>query len=144
MSPIFRPECPDYLRPYLADRQQPWDSEYADLLYVKAEHDLQRRLRPRLLEDLLAVFGPHCCYCESYAHPGHGVIERYRPRSGRPGGGHSGHYRHLQMDWRNLYWACPVCNRYKFNRFPLLGDAYSDMPYLITVANESPVLLRQL
>ncbi|MFO2234298.1 TIGR02646 family protein [Pseudomonas aeruginosa] len=138
MTPIHRPECPDYLRTFLADEPSAWQYHLGPLLDDRRTPDVLRKHRGRLVEDLLQVFGPFCCYCESYAHTGHGVIERFRPRTGTRA---EGHYRHLQNDWRNLYWACPVCNRYKSNRFPLLGDACPDMPYLYTVEKELPALL---
>lgn len=139
MTPIHRPECPDYLRPYLADDPNVWEQhQILDRYGKNRRHDLPNKIRPRLIEDLVQVFGPLCCYCESYAHPGSGVIEHYRPRSGVHG---EAPYWHLQTDWRNLYWACPVCNRYKANRFPQMGQALPNHPYLETVAFEEPGLL---
>ena len=139
VTPIFRPECPDYLLPYLADGPhelgQRWGLEGYD---GSRSDDVARKFRPRLVEDLVQVFGPICCYCESYAHPGSGVIERHRPRSGVRG---EHPYLHLHSDWRNIYWACPVCDRYKGNRFPLMGSPLPERPYLETVEFEEPGLL---
>ena len=97
-----------------------------------------RKFRRRLVEALVQVFGPICCYCESYAHPGSGVVEHHRPRIGVQG---ENPYRHLHLDWRNLYWACPVCDRYKGNRFPQMGSTLPERPYLETVEFEEPGLL---
>lgn len=139
MTPIHRPECPDYLRPYLADDRRLWEQHLGPNFYDKhSRNDFLRKYRDRLVKDLLQAFGPFCCYCESYAHPGSGVIDRYRPRHGLRG---EHHYRHLQADWRNLYWACPVCNRYKSNRFPQMEQACPDRPYFETVEFEVPGLL---
>lgn len=139
MTPISRPECPDYLRPYLADDRSLWEKNLGRDMYGNLPRiDPLRKYRKRLVDDLLHVFGPFCCYCESYAHPGSGVIDQHRPRSGVRG---EPHYWHLQTDWRNIYWACPVCNRYKSNRFPQLGEAWPELPYLETVAHEQPGLL---
>lgn len=139
MTPIHRPECPDYLRPYLADDPSDWEQrQILDRRGMIRRHELPNKIRLRLVDDLAPIFGPLCCYCESYAHPGNGVIERHRPRSGVRG---EEPYWHLQTDWRNLYWACPVCDRYKGNRFPLLGPALPNRPYLETVEFELPGLL---
>lgn len=139
MTPIHRPECPDYLRPYLADDPDVWEQYRGpDKLGNNQRNDFTRGFRPRLVEDLIQVFGPLCCYCESYAHPGSGAIEHHRPKSGVRG---EAPYWHLQTDWRNLYWACPVCNRYKANRFPQMGQTLPNHPYLETVEFEEPGLL---
>lgn len=139
MTPIIRSECPEYLRQYLADDprfiEALWDS---DKRGVNRRSDFSIRIRQRLVEDLVQVFGPFCCYCESHTYADSGVIERYRPRTGVQGGGA---YRHLHADWRNLYWACPVCNRYKSNRFPQLGETIANRPYLETIRHERPGLL---
>ncbi|MBK3434397.1 AAA family ATPase [Pseudomonas fluorescens] len=139
MTPIFRPECPDYLFPYLANGPHElgkrWELEGYD---SSRSDDVTRKFRRRLVEDLVQVFGPICCYCESYAHPGSGVIERHRPRRGVRG---ENPYLHLHSDWRNLYWACPVCDRYKGNRFPQMGLPLPERPYLETVEFEEPGLL---
>lgn len=138
MTPTLRPECPDYLRQYLADDPEEW-GKYLNLDRHQSQHkNFLKKARPRLVEDLIHTFGPLCCYCESYAHSGHGVIDHHRPPSGVRS---KGEYLHLQTDWRNLYWACPVCNRYKSNRFPQLGPTLSDMPYQVTVEFEQPGLL---
>ncbi len=139
MTPIFRPECPDYLRPYLAnapiERLQRSDSDEYDSSRTEV---VPGKLRRRLVKDLGQVFGPLCCYCESYANPESGVIEHHRPRRGVRG---ENPYHHFHLDWRNLYWACPVCNRYKGNRFPQMGSTMPERPYLETVEFEEPGLL---
>lgn len=37
--------------------------------------------------------------------------------------------------WKNFIWVCPVCNRYKSNRFPYDSTGY---PLLINPTNEDP------
>lgn len=139
MTPIFRPECPDYLLQYLANEPSEWElRRQVTKPGSKFAIDPIKRFRPRLVNDLIAFFGPQCCYCESPAHPDSGVIDRFRPsRSVR---GEEPHW-HLKGDWRNIYWSCPVCDRYKGNRFPQMGGVLHERPYLETVEFENPGLL---
>lgn len=139
VTPIIRPECPDYLLQYLAD--DPRSMEHHGEIDARGKIrriDFTQNIRGRLVEDLMHFFGPFCCYCESHVHADSGVIERYRPRSGIRG---EILYSHLHADWRNLYWACPVCDRYKANRFPQFGQTLANRPYLETVEGERPGLI---
>lgn len=149
MTPIHRPLCPDFLRPYLANT--PVDdlrTEETLRSLEKSRGSLPASIDrySRTLRDILsAVFQARCCYCEIYAdRSSSGVIDRFRPRGSAPG--RSGYrpisYWHLQADWRNLYWACATCNRYKADRFPLLNEpAPFGLPYEEIVHWEQPVLL---
>lgn len=139
VTPILRTECPVYLIPFLADDRSQWEQLYGPSSKGWPHRDdILRKYRSDLADDLIKVFGPICCYCESYAHRGSGAIERFRPKTGVRG---EPHYAHLQADWRNLYWACPVCNRYKSKRFPQMGHSCPDSPYLETVTVERPGLI---
>ena len=59
-----------------------------------------------------SIFHGKCAFCESNVDiAGEGDIEMYRPKSV---------YWWLAYDWKNLLYACAICNRrYKKNRFPL-------------------------
>ncbi len=139
MTPINRTECPSYLIPYLADDRRQWEGggeESPD--YRLGQYKVFTKFRYKLIDDLLRVFGPICCYCESYAYKNSGEIDHFRPRTSVRG---DLAYPHLGADWRNLYWCCPVCNRYKASRFPLLGRSCPGSPYLETVASEIPGII---
>ncbi|WP_455922653.1 AAA family ATPase [Pseudomonas putida] len=148
MTPIRRPQCPDFLFPFLADYgpDHPKTIALIESLGEKISGIAAKATRHHgQLRDLLSeVFHNRCCYCEVYADPASsGVIERFRPKAMRPSRESADlTYWHLQLDWRNLYWACATCNRYKADRFFLQGDAARPgMPYLEIVEIERPVLL---
>ncbi|WP_374005788.1 AAA family ATPase [Delftia lacustris] len=100
----------------------------------------------REFRDLLnAVFHRQCCYCESaLGVSAEGEIELFRPRrvSDSKKSISPSVYLHLAADWRNLYLACPTCNRNKASRFPVLGErALEGMPYDGIIQVERPMLL---
>lgn len=144
MTPIRRPQCPEFLIPYLADPDNLGDPRFIERL-KKPRFSLPTKHDRQLRDILSEVFERRCCYCEIYAdHSSSGVIDRFRPRASAPGRGRSTgtDYWHLQSDWRNLYWACATCNRYKADRFPLFNEpAPSRLPYDEILQWESPVLL---
>ena len=90
------------------------------------------------------VFSEQCCYCESpLGAIAEGEIELFRPRrfSGSSLSSPSLYWQ-LAADWRNLYLACPTCNRNKATRFPVEGErAREGMPYSEIVHVERPMLL---
>ncbi len=101
--------------------------------------------RYREFRDILSiVFVGQCCYCESpLGVIAEGEIELFRPRRTSDSSPSSpAVYSHLAADWRNLYLACPTCNRNKASRFPVLGERAQDgMPYDAIVQFERPMLL---
>lgn len=126
MTPIFRPQCPDFLLPFydLIGAEFPTDSPDLKQSVLRPVERHFKRLRSILVD----TFEARCCYCEIYAdQSSSGVIERFRPRGSPPVNEtkrpQSSSYWHLQFDWRNLYWACATCNRYKADRFPLFGES---------------------
>lgn len=67
-----------------------------------------RSYRPYLQID----FRRQCCYCgmhEAPEHPGSFAIEHFRPKEKFP---------NLECVYPNLYYACPRCNRFKWNHWP--------------------------
>lgn len=77
---------------------------------------------------LRAMFDGNCAYCESkFDHVAHGHIEHFWPKSVYP---------ERTFDWKNLLWACPICNSdHKGDTFPLADDG---TPLLIDPTAEEP------
>ena len=100
---------------------------------------------PEFRKHLIETFFRKCCYCESpLGIAVEGETELFRPRVvDDPGlSGRKELYWYLATDWRNLYLACPVCNRNKANRFPVIGErAEEGMAYQDVVDIERPLLL---
>ncbi|MDY2562302.1 AAA family ATPase [Pseudomonas syringae] len=147
MTPIERPQCPEPLLLYLADPDNMSNShffEFVDKAYGRLFGSTDRSGK-HLRDYLSSVFKSRCCYCEIYAdRSSSGVIDRFRPRGGSSGraGPVGGIYFHLQADWRNLYWACATCNRYKADRFPLFNEpAPPSLSYDEIVSWEQPAVL---
>jgi uncharacterized protein (TIGR02646 family) len=92
---------------------------------------LDRRVR----EALVANFHGKCAYCESVANvTGVGEVELYRPRNA--------YGEEATLDWSNLLYACPVCNRNKAAAFPLAGEpSPRQADYAWRIENESALLL---
>jgi hypothetical protein len=101
---------------------------------------------PRFRDYLTETFAGKCCYCESLLGAAtDGEIELFRPRIvDDPGpSARKELYWYLAQDWRNLYLACPSCNRNKANRFPVEGGVRAEegLPYAEVVEIERPLLL---
>lgn len=147
MTPIQRPPCPEVLRRFLADphnvERGEWfkSIEATRKLPFGVDYHSGRKLRGLLS----SIFKFRCCYCEIYADSSSsGVVEHFRPRGSSPGrvGSTNYIYWHLHADWRNLYWACAACNRYKADRFPLLNEPVeAGLSYDEIVRRERPALL---
>lgn len=84
-----------------------------------------------------------CCYCEQKREMMYeGDVEHFRPKAGvtedptHPG------YWWLAYSWRNLFFACKVCNqkKHKGNRFPLLDGRRARAPS-DRIALERPTLI---
>lgn len=152
MIKIRRPECPPFMRQYLADVPAALhhDIKAISSLIKASQAGLPKILglgRFRLLRDELnEAFHGKCCYCESkLGLAGDGIVEFFRPRGAVQASdveyGQEGYW-YLTPDWRNLYLACPVCNRNKANRFPVIGErAKGGMSYNEVVAIEQPLML---
>ncbi len=77
-------------------------------------------------ERLLELFHDKCAFCESKLGVSTQLdIDQFRPKAmavnhdgsiDKPG------YWWLAWEWSNLYPACPLCNRTKANRFPIVGQ----------------------
>lgn len=88
-----------------------------------------------------------CCYCEAYfAGNAPGDVEHFRPKtySQQVKGGqkyYPGYY-WLAYQWRNLYYACDICNRSaKRNLFPLRDNSRRARRASDALGNEQPMLL---
>ncbi|GGF30273.1 AAA family ATPase [Flavobacterium limi] len=89
-------------------------------------------------EPLFQLFNKKCAYCESLiaTATSTGAIDHFRPKSSTRGlekDFAKEHYWWLSYEWRNMYSACDLCNRYKANWFPVEGKrvklktAYEDI-----------------
>lgn len=87
------------------------------------------------LEDL---FKQKCAYCESLIPviTSTGYIDNFRPKSnarGLNGDFSNDHYWWLTYEWKNMYYSCEICDRYKSSWFPVEGNrikalsSYSDI-----------------
>lgn len=96
------------------------------------------------------LFHGKCAYCEIKLTDSSDV-DHFRPKYGAmnlDGKYDQGHYWWLAFEWRNLYLACPVCNRTKRNIFPVeserlpLGTPYESLidekPLLIDPCCDNP------
>ena len=108
---------------------------------------------------LAKVFNNKCAYCEAPIKSIRSAdLENFRPKRGAKG--FSGeefsddHYWWLFYEWRNLYYSCEQCNRFKQTFFPVaekriaVGTAYEDIinnekNLLIDPCNEYPELFLQ-
>ncbi len=150
MRLVHRPECPPFLVPYLAledaERNQTREiirlRQSRPMPYSKL---LGRNEYSHLVDMLRQIFEYKCCYCESQLGlSSEGEIEQFRPKGTvlDKEGRHSHRYWYLSADWRNLYLACPVCNRNKNTRFPLEGESAPEgWSYDRVIAFEQPLLL---
>lgn len=151
MTPIDRPPCLPFMVRFLADRPatDPAGIDDFERLSNSAKAGLPRVLGkdyPKFREYLTETFAGKCCYCESpLGAATEGEIELFRPRIvDDPGpSARKELYWYLAQDWRNLYLACPSCNRNKAGRFPVQGGvrAQEGMPYSQVVNIERPLLL---
>ncbi len=96
---------------------------------------------------LRKLFNDKCAYCESKINPAAttGDIDHFRPKSGARGYDKDfspEHYWWLTYEWNNLYYSCPVCNRYKGTWFPLVGNLVDiKTPYEEIIHKEKPLLI---
>jgi uncharacterized protein (TIGR02646 family) len=92
---------------------------------------------------LRALFHGKCAYCESSVDvSGYGDVEMFRPKKLYPT---------LAYEWRNMLYACAVCNqRYKKDQFPLTGEKAQTFQirgpaepnaHLLDLSGERPLLL---
>nr|WP_294863789.1 retron system putative HNH endonuclease [uncultured Pseudogulbenkiania sp.] len=139
MRKVDRPACPDFMMEYLVNEPAREYGTVASVskfrnFYLDNWNGLLRKRGMELRQQLKSAFSGKCCYCESSFGPtADGEIEQFRPKSLYP---------HLAVDWRNLYFVCPVCNRSKGARFPLKSaNTVPGAAYEATVAQEAPLLL---
>lgn len=93
--------------------------------------EYRRLLKSIVITPLLELFHGKCAFCETQIETESDVdLERFRPETGAinsDGSRSSDHYWWLAADWRNLYPACPLCNRAKGSRFPVKDDQRSPL-----------------
>ncbi len=86
-----------------------------------------------------------CCYCERVIEPDHNDVEHWRPKAAAdrlPGSSQTGGYWWLAFTWKNLLFACAVCNRSKKKaRFPLATGSTVLQPGRRPPGKELPLLI---
>jgi uncharacterized protein (TIGR02646 family) len=114
-------------------------------LVMSVTDDKFKRIRGRVLADLAADFHGKCAYCETSIGPGgYGVVDFFRPRRGvseSRGSYLPTHYWRLAFEWRNLYYACAICNRNKRDYFPVAGNRAPPDASSNQVQAETPLLI---
>lgn len=90
-------------------------------------------------EQLLKDQAYKCAYCEKKVEGAYDDVEHYRPKN---------QYHWLGHDWKNLLFACTICNKsYKKTNFPLADetkrsidthDISKEEPLIINPSTESP------
>ncbi|MDH0733017.1 TIGR02646 family protein [Pseudomonas sichuanensis] len=131
MTPVKRAKCPNFLEVFLEGRRL---EEYgaSGSLQASIAWSSLKEIKREIQAHLSGMFVDVCCYCETLIAQD-GVVERFRPES---------QYPQFYLHWENLYWACPVCSRYKADRFPLEnGEFSSSAEYSEAISSERPLLL---
>ncbi|WP_314243867.1 AAA family ATPase [Empedobacter tilapiae] len=96
---------------------------------------------------LKELFKHKCAYCESLLPPAatQGYLDHFRPKSGARGLERefsTDYYWWLSYEWRNMYYSCPMCDRYKSTWFPLEGSRVNILtPYEETIFKEKALLI---
>ena len=86
-------------------------------------------VRSQLLEDQ----HDKCAYCECSITKAYHDVEHYRPQS---------HYYWLGHEWKNLLYACNLCNRsLKNDSFPLLDESVKAFKPADDVSLERPLII---
>ncbi len=97
-------------------------------------------------ESLRNLFKNKCAYCESTISEAIGIgdIDHFRPKSNARGLENDfskDHYWWLTYEWKNLYYSCPNCNRYKSTWFPVEGARPKPLTLIDKIQNEEQALL---
>jgi len=95
---------------------------------------------------LRKLFKNKCAYCESPISEAIGIgdIDHFRPKSNARGFDKDfskDHYWWLTYEWKNLYYSCPNCNRYKSTWFPVEGARPKPLTLIDKIQNEEQALL---
>ncbi len=97
-------------------------------------------------ESLRNLFKNKCAYCESPISEAIGIgdIDHFRPKSNARGlekDFSKDHYWWLTYEWKNLYYSCPNCNRYKSTWFPVEGQRSKLLTPINEIQEEEQALL---
>ncbi len=106
------------------------------------KHSLYRA--PSILAALRQLFGDKCAFCESKLEAALDKLGHFRPLQhavNLDGQSERDCYGWLAYEWANLYLICPVCERAKSTRFPILGQRARVGAKGKTLLNEQPLLL---
>jgi uncharacterized protein (TIGR02646 family) len=157
MIRIYRSaEVPESLQP---KRIKPYYGKMEAFFKQPAEKRAQQRFEFDISpiraarEQLAKEFNYKCAYCENKIdEPIHSDLESFRCKGGSKDfdGFYPDHYWWLYYEWRNCFYCCQTCNRYKVNWFPVEGvraaigasyeDALKEKNLLIDPTNDDPSL----
>ncbi len=104
-------------------------------------------LRSKFIESLRKLFNGKCAYCESQISEvtTASTYDHFRPKSGARGlekEFSNEHYWWLTYEWRNLYYSCQICNRFKATWFPMEKKRAKVLtPYIEITHTEQPLLI---
>lgn len=157
MIRIYRSaEVPESLQP---KRIKPYYGKMEAFFKQPAEKRAQQRFEFDISpiraarEQLAKEFNYKCAYCETKIdEPIHSDLESFRCKGGSKDfdGFYPDHYWWLFYEWRNCFYCCQTCNRYKVNWFPVEGqraaigtsyeDALKEKNLLVDPTNDDPSL----
>lgn len=85
------------------------------------------KISSEVKNSLKKLFKHKCSYCESLLPPAAtvGFLDHFRPKSGARGlekEFSTDYYWWLSYEWRNMYYSCAMCDRYKSTWFPVEGN----------------------
>jgi predicted ATPase/5-methylcytosine-specific restriction endonuclease McrA len=149
MLRVKRPlEAPSYLRSIQVEAER-----HKILNYLRHDADTRSQRRDYLNEDLFFgrelrselsyVFRDKCAFCETPLD-GHGNVHHLRPLrfAQKRARGTRDYYLWLAFEWRNLFYACDMCNKSKGDHFPLEGEPGDFLAtYDALVKAEKPLLI---
>lgn len=123
-----------YSKPQKSRSQQ----KYSKPFEIEVSKDLKESLRN--------LFKHKCAYCESPISEAIGIgdIDHFRPKSNARGFDKDfskDHYWWLTYEWKNLYYSCPNCNRYKSTWFPVEGARSKPLTPIYKIQDEEQALL---
>lgn len=128
MLRVKRPlEAPSYLRSTQVEAER-----HKILNYLRHDAGTRSQRRDYLNEDLFFgrelrtelsyVFRGKCAFCETPLD-GYGNVHHFRPlRFAQKARGSRDYYLWLAFEWRNLFYACDICNKSQGDHFPLEGE----------------------
>lgn len=115
-------------------------------LQQKYSRPFELEVSKSIKESLRDLFKNKCAYCESPIPEAVGIgdVDHFRPKSNARGlekDFSKDHYWWLTYEWKNLYYSCPNCNRYKSTWFPVEGARSKPLTSINKIQEEEQALL---